>query len=215
MVHYTSLPTVTLLWFDWLHCQVLICGILAGARMWAEKRKGRDAPADKRSVLIYGAGDCGAELLKQIQSGRRTGYRVLGFIDDDPSKVNQSVRMTPVLGTWDDLVRLIRLLDIEELLVAIPQTSEVRKQQLRLISEMSGTAIQFISPGRDAIVAKQNQTAWTHPPAGDTDGPAREENFQESIRDLARVLGAQGLPGKPGATERPADRRPAAKPTSR
>ena len=183
--------------------------------MWAEKRKGRDAPADKRSVLIYGAGDCGAELLKQIQSGRRTGYRVLGFIDDDPSKLNQSVRMTPVLGTRDDLTRLVRPLGIEELLVAIPEISEVRKQQLQLISEVSGTAIQFISPGRDVIVAKQNQTAWTHPPAGDTDGPAREETFQESIRDLARALGAQALPGKPGVIERPADLRPAAKRTSR
>ena len=209
-----SRPTATLLWLDWLHCQVLICGVLAGARMLAERRKGRDTPADESSVLIYGAGECGAELLKQIQSGRRTGYRVLGFIDDDPSTRNQSVRMTPVLGTRDDLTRLVRLLGIEELLVAIPELSEVRKQQLLLISEMSGTAIQFILPGRDTIVAQQNQTAWTDMPAGDMDSPAGEEIFRESIRGLARALGPEGLRGKPGATERPPGDRPAAKPTS-
>ena len=165
-VSLSGRPPAALMWLDWLHCQVLLCAVLAGARLWEEKRRHQNTSADKSTVLIYGAGNSGAALLRQIQSGRRAGYRVVGFVDDDPGKLRQSVRTTTVLGPADDLPRLVRLLGVEELLVAIPRLSEDRRNQIRLRAAMAGTTITFASPWEDVMAEVSNLSA-TDPNAGD------------------------------------------------
>ena len=208
-------PAANLLWLDWLHCQVLLCAVLAGARLLAEKRRHRETPADKSTVLIYGAGNSGTALLRQIQSGRRTGYRVVGFIDDDPAKLYQSLRMTPILGTGSDIPHLVRLLGIEKLLVAIPRLSEARRNQVRLYAEMAGAAIQFASLGRDGMITEVSHTNSTHRQAGDLEVALAEEPFQDSVRHLTHALQSQGLQDETAGTGRHADQAPVTKPTSR
>ena len=208
-------PAANLLWLDWLHCQILLCAVLAGARLLAEKRRHRETPADKSTILIYGAGNSGTALLRQIQAGRRTGYRVVGFIDDDPAKLYQSVRMTAVLGTGNDVPHLVRLLGIEELLVAIPRLSEARRNQLRLYAEVAGATIKFASPGRDATMPEVSSVNSTDPHAGEIEISLTEEPFQDSIRNLAHALHSHGSPHETPVTDRQAQRAPVTKPNSR
>lgn len=84
-------------------------------------------PTFHQTALVVGAGRAGCVLARAIaESGedggnpyRGTGYRILGFVDDDPAKQGLEVEGAKVLGTRADLPRLTRLLLPDELIVAV------------------------------------------------------------------------------------------------
>jgi exopolysaccharide biosynthesis polyprenyl glycosylphosphotransferase len=84
-------------------------------------------PTFHLTALVVGAGWAGHVLAQAIaergEGGgnpyRGTGYRILGFVDDDPAKQSIEVHGVRVLGTRADLPRLAGLLRPDELIVAI------------------------------------------------------------------------------------------------
>jgi len=75
-----------------------------------------------RPALILGAGDMGAHLLRYLQRFSPQ-YKVLGFIDDDMKKLNNSLMGVKVLGNRQNLSSLVESLNIRELLIAISNIS--------------------------------------------------------------------------------------------
>lgn len=76
--------------------------------------------------LVVGAGDSGHTLAKLLAKEKNLdnlpdnmGYRLIGFIDDDPAKSNLQVHDVPVVGTCHDLVGLAREHQPNEIVVAI------------------------------------------------------------------------------------------------
>lgn len=74
----------------------------------------------KRNVLIIGAGVAGTDVATEIKRNPDMGLKVVGFIDDDPSKMDKMVSGVSVFGTKNDLEKVIRKLEIEEVIIAIP-----------------------------------------------------------------------------------------------
>jgi FlaA1/EpsC-like NDP-sugar epimerase len=68
-------------------------------------------------VLILGAGDTGAHLLRYIQRFV-THYSVHGFLDDDPDKLDRSLLGVKVLGNRHDIPNFAKDLGIKEILIA-------------------------------------------------------------------------------------------------
>ena len=64
---------------------------------------------------------------------RGTGYMLLGFIDDDPARRRRMLSGLPVLGSSHDLVRLARTLHVDEVIVAITQTKDLRPELFEAI----------------------------------------------------------------------------------
>jgi UDP-GlcNAc:undecaprenyl-phosphate GlcNAc-1-phosphate transferase len=58
-------------------------------------------------VAIYGGGDGAAAAARDLLSRTADGYRMLGFIDDDPGMARVRMQGYPVLGGYDSLVSLI------------------------------------------------------------------------------------------------------------
>ncbi len=77
------------------------------------------APIFMRRALIVGAGKAGTSLAKMINEALPSPFQILGFIDDDPGKVGQSVEGFPVLGQSQDLLDKIAELDISDLVFGI------------------------------------------------------------------------------------------------
>jgi FlaA1/EpsC-like NDP-sugar epimerase len=70
-----------------------------------------------KRVLIVGAGEAGHLLARVIQRSG-LGYRLLGFIDDDPEKLHTEVFGTAVLGSTAELGEIARRTRADELLIA-------------------------------------------------------------------------------------------------
>ena len=68
---------------------ILMFMLLAGSRL-AFRLFRRMMPVakslDGRRVFIYGAGDGGELLLRELQNNRELRYSPIGFFDDDPAK---------------------------------------------------------------------------------------------------------------------------------
>jgi FlaA1/EpsC-like NDP-sugar epimerase len=98
---------------------VLVVSLMAAARvawrLWREYR----ANARTKRVLIFGAGDAGARIVREILQGGEHGYHPVGFVDDDPAKLGRRIHGIPVLGTRADLPRIIGETNPSEVLVAI------------------------------------------------------------------------------------------------
>ena len=83
--------------------------------------RGFRARKDARTVLIVGAGDGGRLVLREILRNPELGFRPVGFIDDDPRKQRVRVeRGLEVLGTTDELPRVLEDVEPAEVLIAIP-----------------------------------------------------------------------------------------------
>jgi FlaA1/EpsC-like NDP-sugar epimerase len=83
--------------------------------------RGWRAPRDARSVLIVGAGDGGRLLLRELARNPDLGYRPVGFVDDDPRKLHVRIdRGLEVLGTTDELPRVLEDVEPDEVLIAVP-----------------------------------------------------------------------------------------------
>jgi len=102
---------------------VLVVSLMAAARVgWRLLREHRGNTGTRR-VLIFGAGDAGASIVREILKGGAHGYRPVGFVDDDPAKVGRRIHGIPVLGTRADLPRIIGETRPTEVLVAIAQAA--------------------------------------------------------------------------------------------
>lgn len=102
---------------------VLVVVLMASARVgWRLLREHR-ANTRTRRVLIFGAGDAGARIVREILKGGEHGYHPVGFVDDDPAKMGRRIHGIPVLGTRADLPRIIDATKPTEVLVAIAQAA--------------------------------------------------------------------------------------------
>jgi FlaA1/EpsC-like NDP-sugar epimerase len=73
-----------------------------------------------RRVLIYGAGEAGEMVLGEVNKRPEENIRVLGFLDDNPSKHCTSIRGISILGGKSVLGAKIRELSINEVIIAMP-----------------------------------------------------------------------------------------------
>lgn len=97
-------------------------------REMIEVRPAKDKPA--RRILIAGAGSAGLIALREISKQRQLNYRVVGFIDDDPYKDNMLVDGKRVLGKLAEAPEIIRALQVNELLIAMPSAPKKTCKQL-------------------------------------------------------------------------------------
>ncbi len=78
-----------------------------------------------RRLLMVGCGPRGAALGARIRSRPELGYRLLGYADDIPAPINpQSGQRERLLGSLNELDRIVEANQIDEILVALPVKSQ-------------------------------------------------------------------------------------------
>ncbi len=74
----------------------------------------------RRRVLIFGAGDAGALIVREIHANPALGLDPVAFLDDDASKKGLRIHDVPVLGDRRDLLPVASALDVEAAIIAMP-----------------------------------------------------------------------------------------------
>ncbi len=80
--------------------------------------------AKSRRALIYGAGDAGELLLRELLNNRELSYAPIGFIDDDPKKQGKVIHGFRVFGGNGMLGKIVSEHQIEQLLISTPRISD-------------------------------------------------------------------------------------------
>jgi Undecaprenyl-phosphate glucose phosphotransferase len=83
-----------------------------------------------RYVLIVGAGTLGRELSIKLHRHRELGIQVIGFLSRQEQKVGQRVCGIPVLGTYDDLPRVMATHMLDQVFLALPHDSYAGSEKL-------------------------------------------------------------------------------------
>ncbi len=83
---------------------------------------------DYRSVMIVGAGEAGAMVIKELQAHPEMKMKPVVAIDDDLSKHKSRIKGVRILGSREDIPDLAKSLMIDEIIVAIPSApkSEIK-----------------------------------------------------------------------------------------
>lgn len=112
---------------------LLLIFFMGGSRLARRLCQGlrlRQVNGGKR-VLIYGAGDAGEMIVRDIKSnGAFYHYEPIGFIDDNPSKIGRRIHGVPVLGLREDIPEILQSVRPDELLLAIPSASPAWARQI-------------------------------------------------------------------------------------
>jgi len=106
---------------DWLLSLLAVGGLRFSYRIISESQlTSRQTENRLKRVLIAGAGDAGALVVREMQRNPQANLRPVGFVDDDLAKQKQEIYGTPVIGKLDELARLIDLKKVDEVIIAIP-----------------------------------------------------------------------------------------------
>ena len=89
-----------------------------------------------RRVLIYGAGDAGELLLRELRNNRDLRLAPIGFLDDDPAKSGKVIHGLRVFGGNGDLDTVCLQHEVDEVVISSMKMTEERIQEvLRCCSE--------------------------------------------------------------------------------
>jgi UDP-GlcNAc:undecaprenyl-phosphate GlcNAc-1-phosphate transferase len=88
------------------------------------------ASGEGRRVLIYGAGDGGELLLRELLNNRSLKYSPVGFLDDDPAKTGKLIHGLKVYGGNGDLNSVCQQHEVDEVLISSSKMTEERLQEI-------------------------------------------------------------------------------------
>lgn len=116
---------------------MLTLAIFAGPRLgsrFLHLRRRREGKAVR--TLVVGAGTAGQMVARESKLGERVSFEVVGFLDDDRSKIGQMLQGCRVLAKVDSLPSVVRDLGISEVIIAMPSA---RGAEIRRIVELASS----------------------------------------------------------------------------
>jgi FlaA1/EpsC-like NDP-sugar epimerase len=104
-----------------------------------------------KNMVIVGAGSAGEKLLRELNENMNLDYDVVGFVDDDPTKIKHTIHGVPVLGTMRELGTIVQEYRVQEIIIAIPSGSA--RLMRRIVSFCKSTEVPFKTlPGLGELI---------------------------------------------------------------
>ena len=99
---------------------LILTMLLGGIRLGRRIARELGHEQGKKTVLVFGAGDAGEMIVRDMKNNAFYQYRPVGFVDDDRAKQGRSIHGLPVLGGRKDLQRILVATRPDEILMAVP-----------------------------------------------------------------------------------------------
>ncbi|MCO6511476.1 MAG: hypothetical protein J5I65_11855 [Aridibacter famidurans] len=123
---------------------LLLLAALAGSRMafrLIRQLLPNPVASYGRRVLIYGAGDGGEMVLRELENNSQWEYTAVGFVDDDPMKIGKVMHGLKVLGGNGSLGDICREYGIQEVLISFRELAPDKLREIRIICQDSDVAL--------------------------------------------------------------------------
>jgi exopolysaccharide biosynthesis polyprenyl glycosylphosphotransferase len=170
--------------------------VLQGAsRAWFSgfERRLRQAGQLDVHVLILGAGTTGIRLVQKIQDHPEVGYRVVGFLDDDPELQGEKVAGVPVLGGVSALRASVGWHRVQEVFVATPAMGHTRMLSLVLDCEDLDVTFRVVTNLFEVLTAGTPVDLVDDLPLVRLGGQRPAPHYEPTKRALDLVLAGLGM----------------------
>jgi FlaA1/EpsC-like NDP-sugar epimerase len=186
-VHNVRLPR-SIAVMDLLITLALIAGARLLARTVIERPRG-GVVARGKEVIVVGAGDAGRLIVQEMQRSRMLSSTPIGFVDDDRGKRNSRIQGVRVLGTTEELPRIIRDHSPDEILIAIPSASGAVRQRIVDAAQAADIPVKTL-PGLYELISGDLDLATQIRPVQVEDVLGREQ-VEVSLEEVAGYLKGQ------------------------
>jgi len=88
--------------------------------------------SNQKRVLIIGAGDAGAAVIKELKNHTQLNSKPVAIIDDDVKKEGTRINGVPVVGQRYDIMSVTIKKNIDEIIIAMPSAS---KKEIKVVVE--------------------------------------------------------------------------------
>ncbi|MCW6038961.1 polysaccharide biosynthesis protein [Spirulina subsalsa FACHB-351] len=144
---------------DWSFCLMGMVAVRYARRRSIQQplwRKSRHLFPPKR-VLLLGAGMAGSLIVQEVRQNPHLNLEIVGFLDDDATKIGRRVEGIKVLGRTGQLLAIAQHHQIQEILIAMPSASA--EQIRRIVNLTSGTTLKLkILPGQSELLQDRSLT---------------------------------------------------------
>jgi len=140
---------------DWSIC-LLMMMVLRLTRRWSVQRANLSQypscrKSEQRRLLLIGAGMAGCQIVQELQQNPQLPFAVVGFVDDDRTKIGRRVQGVKVWGPTHQFVAIARQLGVQEVLISMPSASSA--QIRKLVNLAHGTSLKLkVLPGPAEIL---------------------------------------------------------------
>lgn len=111
-----------------------------------------------RRVVIYGAGDAGPLVIRELIGRDDRETRILGFVDDDPRRAGIRIQGYPVLGGYSALAVLARASSVDSVVISARHMPPERLNNLETLCSECNIRLSRLRVGIEAIVEADEDT---------------------------------------------------------
>ena len=118
-------------------------------RSWRDRRAA--SQVHERRVIVFGAGDAGRRLLRNMMRDEQSGFFPVALLDDDKTKARLRIDGVRVRGTREDIDDVAQRFDATALVVALPMAEAGLIRELSDRAAAAGLDVLILPPLRDII----------------------------------------------------------------
>lgn len=169
------------------------------SRLVATRRGGSRRPGVTR-VLLVGAGEAGAALLRDMERPE-SDLVAVALVDDDPRKRGRQVRGVRVLGAVDDLMTAARASRADQVLLAIPSAGQALVRRVADLAETARLPLRLLPPVHELAEGRVGLRDVRNVDIQDLLGRSQVETDLDAVRGLlaGKVVLVTGAGGSIGS----------------
>lgn len=189
---------------DWLLSIMVVGGLRFAVRLLSENRVVASIPGRftrQRRALIIGAGDAGALVVRELQKNPQLNRTPIGFLDDNLAKQKQQIYGVPIVGTINDISRILDNQRVDEVIIAIPSAPGLVVRNVAEVCRQKGKPFRTMPGIYELIGGEVSVNRLREVEITDllrrTPADIQDENVGETVGDrIVLVTGGGGSIGK-------------------
>ncbi len=112
---------------------------------------------EQQRVLLVGAGRTGSRIVQEVRQNPQLNLEIVGFVDDDRSKIGRKVEGVSVLGYSEQMVEIALNLEADEVLICMPSAKAAKIRKLVNLSRDTSVKLKVL-PGQAEILRDRSLT---------------------------------------------------------
>ena len=132
-------------------CMGILALRMATRALYNLHRGSQISVADRKRLMIVGAGTSATVIMRDLYSNENLKYNVVCFVDDDKGKLNATIGGVKIMGDRYDIPRLAASENIDEILIAIPSASASEKKKIIEICNETECKVKIL-PSVDSMI---------------------------------------------------------------